>query len=116
LAAEINPTKQAISGVKTSVSLRSPVLRRVLAGAANARHRAGRRTGLVIVFLRPTWYNAARLTLVCDDWVATNKEATVAKREVLYTYQLDRTLYTLSHGGLLLAATRGDGRSNAMVS
>ena len=39
----------------------------------------------------------------------------MAEREVLYTYQLDQTLYTLSHGGLLLAATRGDGRSNAMV-
>jgi flavin reductase (DIM6/NTAB) family NADH-FMN oxidoreductase RutF len=39
----------------------------------------------------------------------------VAKHEVSYTYQLDQTLDRLAHGGLLLAATRGDGRSNAMV-
>lgn len=37
------------------------------------------------------------------------------KREVSYTYQLDQTLDRLAHGGLLLAATRGDGRSNAMI-
>jgi flavin reductase (DIM6/NTAB) family NADH-FMN oxidoreductase RutF len=39
----------------------------------------------------------------------------VSKREVPYTYQLEHTLDRLSHGGLLLAATRGDGRSNAMT-
>jgi flavin reductase (DIM6/NTAB) family NADH-FMN oxidoreductase RutF len=39
----------------------------------------------------------------------------VAKREVSYTYQLDQTLDKLADGGLLLAASRADGRSNAMV-
>jgi len=39
----------------------------------------------------------------------------VIKREVPYTFQLDQTLHVLAHGGLLLAATRGDGRSNAMT-
>jgi flavin reductase (DIM6/NTAB) family NADH-FMN oxidoreductase RutF len=43
------------------------------------------------------------------------EEAAVTKREVSYTYQLDRTLDKLAHGGLLLAATRSGGRSNAMV-
>jgi len=42
-------------------------------------------------------------------------EATVLKREVPYTYQLDKTLDRLAHGGLLLAATGLDGRSNAMI-
>jgi flavin reductase (DIM6/NTAB) family NADH-FMN oxidoreductase RutF len=42
-------------------------------------------------------------------------EATVLKREVSYTYQLDKTLERLAHGGLLLATTGSDGRSNAMI-
>jgi len=37
------------------------------------------------------------------------------RREVEYTYQLDSTLTALANGGLLLASTRGDGRSNAMT-
>jgi flavin reductase (DIM6/NTAB) family NADH-FMN oxidoreductase RutF len=37
------------------------------------------------------------------------------RREVEYTYQLDGTLAALANGGLLLASTRGDGRSNAMT-
>ena len=37
------------------------------------------------------------------------------RREVPYTYQLDKTLDTLTHGGLLLASTRSDGQSNAMT-
>jgi flavin reductase (DIM6/NTAB) family NADH-FMN oxidoreductase RutF len=39
----------------------------------------------------------------------------VSKREVSYTHQLDQTLEKLAHGGVLLASTRGDGRSNAMT-
>jgi len=35
--------------------------------------------------------------------------------EVPYTHQLDKTLDTLANGGLLLASTRSDGRSNAMT-
>jgi flavin reductase (DIM6/NTAB) family NADH-FMN oxidoreductase RutF len=37
------------------------------------------------------------------------------RREVSYTYQLDKTLDALANGGLLLASTRGDGRSNVMT-
>lgn len=37
------------------------------------------------------------------------------RREVEYTYQLGSTLAALADGGLLLASTRGDGRSNAMT-
>jgi flavin reductase (DIM6/NTAB) family NADH-FMN oxidoreductase RutF len=37
------------------------------------------------------------------------------RREVEYTYRLDSTLATLASGGLLLASTRSDGRSNAMT-
>lgn len=37
------------------------------------------------------------------------------RQKVAYTYQLDKTLDLLSKGGLLLAASRGDGRSNAMT-
>ena len=37
------------------------------------------------------------------------------KREVLYSYQLDRTLDRLAHGGLLLGSTGSSGRSNAMI-
>jgi len=37
------------------------------------------------------------------------------RKQVPYTYQLDRTLETLTNGGLLLASTRGDGRSNVMT-
>jgi flavin reductase (DIM6/NTAB) family NADH-FMN oxidoreductase RutF len=43
------------------------------------------------------------------------KEATMARVEAEYTYGLDRTLNALSHGGLLLAGTKADGSSNAMV-
>jgi len=39
----------------------------------------------------------------------------MARSEVAYTYQLDQTLDRLSHGGLLLASTRSDGRSNVMT-
>jgi flavin reductase (DIM6/NTAB) family NADH-FMN oxidoreductase RutF len=39
----------------------------------------------------------------------------MARVEVQYTYKLDRTLDTLAHGGLLLAGTKADGTSNAMV-
>ena len=39
----------------------------------------------------------------------------MAKHEVSYTYRLDQTLDRLAHGGLLLAASHADGRSNAMV-
>ena len=39
----------------------------------------------------------------------------MARSEVTYLYELDRTLDKLAHGGLLLASTRGDGQSNAMV-
>lgn len=39
----------------------------------------------------------------------------MTKREVSYTYQLDQTLDRLTRGGLLLAATGRDGRSNAMI-
>jgi flavin reductase (DIM6/NTAB) family NADH-FMN oxidoreductase RutF len=39
----------------------------------------------------------------------------MARNEVPYTHQLDKTLDTLAHGGLLLASTRSDGRSNAMT-
>jgi flavin reductase (DIM6/NTAB) family NADH-FMN oxidoreductase RutF len=39
----------------------------------------------------------------------------VTRRDVPYTYQLDQALDKLVHGGLLLAATRDDGRSNAMI-
>ncbi|MBN1935301.1 MAG: flavin reductase family protein [Anaerolineae bacterium] len=39
----------------------------------------------------------------------------MARTQVLYTDQLDRTLDKLAHGGLLLASTRSDGRSNVMT-
>jgi flavin reductase (DIM6/NTAB) family NADH-FMN oxidoreductase RutF len=39
----------------------------------------------------------------------------MARSEVSYTYQLDRTLDRLAHGGLLLASTRDDGQSNVMT-
>jgi len=39
----------------------------------------------------------------------------MARDEVLYTDQLDQTLHRLAHGGLLLASTRSDGRSNVMT-
>ena len=39
----------------------------------------------------------------------------MVRDEVPYTYQLDQTLDRLAHGGLLLASTRGDGASNAMI-
>jgi flavin reductase (DIM6/NTAB) family NADH-FMN oxidoreductase RutF len=39
----------------------------------------------------------------------------MARNEVTYTQQLDRTLDRLAHGGLLLASSHGDGRSNAMT-
>ena len=39
----------------------------------------------------------------------------MTRQQVSYTYQLDQTLDTLSHGGLLLAATRRDGQSNVMT-
>ena len=37
------------------------------------------------------------------------------RREVVYTHELGNTLERLSEGGLLLAATRQDGKSNAMT-
>ena len=37
------------------------------------------------------------------------------RREVEYTYQLESTLAALRNGGILLASTRTDGRSNAMT-
>ena len=39
----------------------------------------------------------------------------MARSEVAYTYQLDRTLDRLAHGGLLLASTRSGGQSNVMT-
>lgn len=39
----------------------------------------------------------------------------MVRNEVAYTYQLDRTLDTLSNGGLLLASTRKSGESNVMT-
>ena len=39
----------------------------------------------------------------------------MARSEVSYTVQLDQTLDRLAHGGLLLASTRSDGRSNVMT-
>jgi flavin reductase (DIM6/NTAB) family NADH-FMN oxidoreductase RutF len=39
----------------------------------------------------------------------------MVRDEVLYTDQLDQTLHRLAHGGLLLASTRSDGRSNVMT-
>lgn len=39
----------------------------------------------------------------------------MARKEVPYTFQLDLTLDRLTHGGLLLASTRGDGKSNVMT-
>jgi flavin reductase (DIM6/NTAB) family NADH-FMN oxidoreductase RutF len=39
----------------------------------------------------------------------------MVRKEVPYTFQLDRTLDTLAHGGLLLASTRSDGKSNVMT-
>ena len=39
----------------------------------------------------------------------------MARSEVSYTYQLDQTLDRLAHGGLLLAATQSNGRSNVMT-
>lgn len=46
---------------------------------------------------------------------AQHWEVTVIKHEVPYTYPLEQTLDRLAKGGLLLAATRGDGSSNAMT-
>ena len=37
------------------------------------------------------------------------------RREVDYTYDLDKTLDKLAHGGILLASTRRDGKSNVMT-
>lgn len=37
------------------------------------------------------------------------------RNQVPYTHQLDLTLDKLAHGGLLLASTRGDDRSNVMT-
>jgi flavin reductase (DIM6/NTAB) family NADH-FMN oxidoreductase RutF len=51
----------------------------------------------------------------CGLGTGTFSGGNVSRREVSYTYQLDHTLDRLSHGGLLLAATRSDGRSNAMT-
>ncbi len=39
----------------------------------------------------------------------------MTRREVPYTYDLDKTLEKLAGGGLLLASTRRDGRSNVMT-
>ena len=39
----------------------------------------------------------------------------MTRKRVSFTYELDRTLEMLSHGGLLLASTARDGRSNAMT-
>ena len=39
----------------------------------------------------------------------------MVRKEVPYTFQLDQTLHTLAHGGLLLASTRNDGKSNVMT-
>jgi flavin reductase (DIM6/NTAB) family NADH-FMN oxidoreductase RutF len=39
----------------------------------------------------------------------------MARREVAYTHQFDRTMQMLANGGLLLASTRADGASNAMT-
>ncbi len=36
-------------------------------------------------------------------------------KQVSYTFQLDKTLETLANGGLLLASSRQDGRSNVMT-
>ena len=69
--------------------------------------------GPVIVFLRSTWYNALCFRLIREP--DATGEASVSKREVPYTYQLDQTLHLLAHGGLLLGATGQDDRSNAMI-
>jgi flavin reductase (DIM6/NTAB) family NADH-FMN oxidoreductase RutF len=39
----------------------------------------------------------------------------MVRDEVSYTDRLDQTLYRLAHGGVLLASTRSDGRSNVMT-
>jgi flavin reductase (DIM6/NTAB) family NADH-FMN oxidoreductase RutF len=52
--------------------------------------------------------------LVCSRLVRV-KEVKMTRQEVPYTYQLDKTLETLSSGGLLLSSTRSDGRSNVMT-
>ena len=39
----------------------------------------------------------------------------MTRHEVPYTHQLDQTLDTLANGGLLLASTKNNGRSNVMT-
>ncbi len=39
----------------------------------------------------------------------------MARQQVSYTHQLEQTLKQLAHGGLLLASTRSDGKSNVMT-